>query len=253
MTQNELDEVRDLRSGRQRPPPAFNVPGIVLGLIAIFIAVHAVRLYALGPLGDSFVLVDFAFIPGCYGSAAEICSYQRPGAGLWSPLTYSFLHGDWMHLGVNSVWLLAFGTPVARRLGALRFLVFSGAGAIAGAAVFYFLNPTLVAPVIGASGVVSALMGGACRFAFGGARTPMPYTSQMSLPLVPITEALADRTVLIFVAVFFGTNLLIGSAAGGFLGGGTIAWEAHLGGFAFGFLLFRLFDPRSGSPASPAV
>lgn len=248
MTRNELDEAPEIRFERQRPPPAFNVPGIVLALIAIFIAVHALRMFAIGPLADSFVLVDFAFIPGCYDSVAEICSYQRTGAGLWSPLTYSFLHGDWMHLGVNSVWLLAFGTPVARRLGAARFLLFSACGAIAGAAVFYFLNPTLVAPVIGASGVVSALMGGACRFAFGGARSPMPFEAQALLPVVPITEALANRTVLIFVAVFFGTNLLIGSAAGGFLGGGTVAWEAHLGGFAFGFLAFQLFDPRSRRP-----
>jgi len=51
--------------------------------------------------------------------------------------------------------------------------------------------------------------------------------------------------VLIFIAVFFGTNLLIGSGVGGEMGGGAVAWEAHLGGFAFGFLLFRLFDPLS--------
>ncbi|MBB4001357.1 rhomboid family intramembrane serine protease [Aurantimonas endophytica] len=245
MTQNDLDEAAEPVFRRQRPPPAFNVPGIVLGLICVYIAVHAVRMFALSPLVDSFVLVDFAFIPGCYQAAAEFCAYQRPGAGLWSPLTYSFLHGDWMHLAVNSVWLLAFGTPVARRLGAVRFLVFSCCGAVAGAAAFYLLNPEIVAPVIGASGVVSALMGGACRFAFGGSGATMSPLMQPYLPVVSIRAALTNRTVLIFVAVFFGTNLLIGSAAGGFLGGGTVAWEAHLGGFAFGFLLFSFFDPRS--------
>lgn len=250
MTQNDLDEAPEPAFRRQRPPPAFNVPGIVLGLIAVYFAVHAVRVFALDPLTDSFVLVDFAFIPGCYRAVAEFCAYQRPGAGIWSPLTYSFLHGDWMHLGVNSVWLLAFGTPVARRLGAVRFLQFSGCGAVVGAAVFYVLNPDIVAPVIGASGVVSALMGGACRFAFGGAGATMPPSMQAYLPVVSIREALANRTVLIFVAVFFGTNLLIGSAAGGFLGGGTVAWEAHLGGFAFGFLLFGFFDPRSRTRAA---
>ncbi|NDV88081.1 rhomboid family intramembrane serine protease [Aurantimonas aggregata] len=245
MTQNDLDQAPEPVFRRQRPPPAFNVPGIVLGLICVYIAVHAIRMFLLSPLDDSFVLVDFAFIPGCYQAVAEFCAYQRPGAGLWTPLTYSFLHGDWMHLGVNSVWLLAFGTPVARRLGAVRFLLFSGCGAVAGAAVFYLLNPEIVAPVIGASGVVSALMGGACRFAFGGAGGTMSPAIQAYLPVVSIREALSNRTVLIFVAVFFGTNLLIGSAAGGFLGGGTVAWEAHLGGFAFGFLLFSVFDRRA--------
>lgn len=245
MTQHDLDEAPEPAFRRQRPPPAFNVPGIVLALICVYIAVHAVRVFLLDPVMDSFVLVDFAFIPGCYQAAAEFCAYQRPGAGIWSPLTYSFLHGDWMHLGVNAVWLLAFGTPVARRLGAMRFLLFSGCGAVAGAAVFYLLNPEIVAPVIGASGVVSALMGGACRFAFGGPRGAVAPSMQPFLPLVSVRQALANRTVLIFVAVFFGTNLLIGSAAGGFLGGGTVAWEAHLGGFAFGFLLLGFFERRA--------
>lgn len=228
---------------RRSHPPAFNVPGIILVLIAIFALVHGVRVYLLGPVATAQALLDLAFIPGCYGDVDPVCGFRTPGADLWSPLSYAFLHGDWTHFGANAVWLLAFGTPVARRVGVTWFLAFCTCGAIAGAAAFYLLNPTLIVPVIGASGIVSALMGGACRFAFGGRVSLMPGRSNG--PLVSIGESLTNRTVLIFIAVFFGTNLLIGSGVGGEMGGGAVAWEAHLGGFAFGFLLFRLFDPLS--------
>ena len=234
---------------RPSPPPAFNVPGVVLALIAIFALVHAVRTLLLGPIVATDVLVDFSFIPGCYGDLDPGCTARMAGADLFSPLTYAFLHGGWAHLGANSIWLLAFGTPVARRFGPVRFLIFSALGAVAGAFVFYLLNPELVAPVIGASGVVSALMGAACRFAFGG-RTPMRMSTRPDLPMVSITDALANRTVLIFIAVFFVTNLLFGTGVGSAFGEGEVAWQAHLGGFAFGFLLFQPFDPVRAPPLS---
>lgn len=245
MTPHQSGQSDDDTIDRRSHPPAFNVPGIILILIAILAIIHAIRVFVLGPVAASDVLLDFAFIPGCYGDVDEICGFRSAGADIWSPFSYAFLHGDWTHLGVNAVWLLAFGTPVARRLGTVRFATFSGAGALAGVAVFSVLNPTLVAPVIGASGIVSALMGGACRFAFGGRGRTRFNPARADMPVVSIADALANRTVLVFIGVFFATNLLIGSGVGGALGGGAIAWEAHLGGFAFGFLAFRWFDPLS--------
>ncbi len=245
MTPHQSGQPHHEAIDRRAHPPAFNVPGIILALIAIFAIIHAIRVFVLGPVAASDVLLDFAFIPGCYGDLDEICRFRSTGADFWSPFSYAFLHGDWTHLGVNAVWLLAFGTPVARRLGTVRFIAFSGAGALAGVTAFSILNPTLVAPVIGASGIVSALMGGACRFAFGGRGGARFNLARADMPVVSIADALSNRTVLVFIAVFFATNLLIGSGVGGALGGGAIAWEAHLGGFAFGFLAFRLFDPLS--------
>ncbi|MEX6507772.1 rhomboid family intramembrane serine protease [Jiella sp. M17.18] len=226
-----------------RHPPAFNVPGVILALVVAFAAVHALRTLLLGDVANTRVLVDFAFIPGCYGSLDAVCRFRAAGAGIWTPLTYAFLHGSWTHFGVNAIWLLAFGTPVARRFGPPRFLLFSALGAVAGAAVFYFMNPALVAPMIGASGIVSALMGGACRFAFSGpAGGLMPMNPRQ--PRASVREALTNRTVLIFIIVFFASNLaLIGSLGGLVAGGSDVAWQAHLGGFAFGFFGFPLFDP----------
>ncbi|WP_245413480.1 rhomboid family intramembrane serine protease [Mangrovicella endophytica] len=227
-----------------KQPPAFNVPGVVLTTIVVFAAIHVLRVLLLTPAADDSVIIEFSFIPGCYAAGVTDCAIRPSGASIWSPVTYAFLHGSWMHLITNTVWLLAFGPPVARRIGDARFLLFCICGAIAGAAAFWAVNPDLLAPVIGASGIVSALMGGACRFAFssvGRARRGGMITG----PLMGIGEALRDRTVLFFILVFFGSNLITGTSFGEFVADGAdVAWESHLGGFAFGFLLFRLFDRR---------
>ncbi|WP_245414852.1 rhomboid family intramembrane serine protease [Aureimonas flava] len=232
----------DLPPPRQ---PAFNVPGIVLGLLAALAFAHWVRVDWLDDWQGGWALLNLSFLAGCYGSSDEVCLLRAPFAPWTSPVTHAFLHGDWMHLATNAMWLLAFGTPVARRLGPGRFLIFCAAGAVAGAAMFYVMNTHLIQPMIGASGVVSALMGGAARFALGSmGRGDIAYA-----PLLSIPRSLSDRTVVFFVIVFFATNLALGSGAGMVFGaGGAIAWEAHVGGFLFGFLCFSAFDPRRQHP-----
>ncbi|WP_244630955.1 rhomboid family intramembrane serine protease [Aureimonas sp. ME7] len=239
---------------RMAPPPprprvpAFNVPTVVLVLLAGLVIVHWVRSSWLSDFGSAFVLLNFGFFAGCYGSAEDLCQLREAFAPVASPLTHAFLHGDWTHLVTNGVWMLAFGTPVARRLGNGRFLLFCAVGAIAGAAMFYALNPALIQPMIGASGVVSALMGGAARFAIGssgmGGRGDVAFAPRLS-----IARSLTDRTVLFFTIVFFATNFALGSGSGYLFGeAGAIAWEAHVGGFLFGFLAFAAFDPRRQHP-----
>lgn len=244
-------ENRD-ETGRRRPPyvpdtharqPILNVPGAVVATILALAVVHAARVFVLGPAADERVIFDFAFVPGCYGLDCADLYGRAKGAGFWTPLTHALLHGDWTHLALNTVWLLAFGAPVARRLESRRYAAFVVAGALAGAGLFYAMNPDLLAPMVGASGAVSALMGGACRFAFDpNGRLPQ---GQRTAPRTTVLGSLSNRTVLVFVIIFFATNLLMASSFGIFLGGGApIAWEAHLGGFMLGFLAFGLFDRR---------
>ena len=229
-------------------PPAFNVPAVILAMLAVLLLVHVVRTQFLDELAGVQTLLDLSFIAGCYEGPVDICRFRAEGADLWSPFSHALLHGDWTHLGANALWLLAFGTPVARRIGTMRFLLFSLLGAASGAALFYVLNPHLLAPMIGASGVVSAVMGGASRFALGSVGR---FTSRdvVHARRLGIVESLTNRTILFFVAVFFATNILIGSGLGSAFGADLqIAWEAHLGGFAFGFLAFAAFDRRRGGP-----
>lgn len=111
--------------------------------------------------------------------------------------------------------------------------------------------------MIGASAAVSGFMAGAIRFAFqrGGplamfrSEDPAAYL----VPAAPLSAALRDPRILIFLLAWFGLNLLFGVGSVGVPGGEqSIAWQAHIGGFVAGLLLFRLFDPVPSQPAGAA-
>ena len=242
-----MDDRPDMdAAGDDRPPeparrePVFNIPAVLgWALVALWI-VHLVRVYLLGPAADNAFLIQTAFIPLRYATPLD----QQSLAWLWSPLTYSFLHGSFLHIFVNSIWMVAFGAVVARRLGVVRFCIFWVATAVASAAAFLALNWAAPVPVIGASGVVSGLMGGAARFAFPRSG-PFRRENAHYLPRVGIVESLQNRTVLAYVLIWFGINFM--TALGFTPGAGagvTVAWQAHIGGFLFGFLCFGLFDRR---------
>ena len=260
---------------RRHQPPAFNVPWIILTLVGVMLGIHAIRDFILSDQEDLWLLIHAAFIParltyvlhpatmmdmlasgvgvGGDGVDADMMRYFL-GNGSWKPwtvLTYAFIHGDWMHVGVNSLWLVAFGSPVARRFGPLRFLIFFCLTAIAGVALHYIVHAYDVAPVIGASASVSGAMGAALRFVFQPALPDyvLPFESSTS-SLVHRGKALGlkavftDRRTLTFMLLWFGINFIFGIAAAPLgITNASIAWEAHMGGFIAGLTLFSIFDP----------
>lgn len=223
----------------QPNPPIFNLPNVILLFLLIMVAIHVARDMLLSDEQNLQVLINGAFIPQRY-----LFSFSDQNLAYFTtPVTYSFLHGGYGHLAVNSLWLAAFGAVVARRLGAVRFVIFWVLSAIASAAFFAGLNWGQAVPVIGASGVVSALMGAAARFAFPlGGR--FVREKAHFLPRQSFADVLQNRTVLIYVGFWFAISLLPAIGFGASSDASTIAWEAHIGGFLFGFLLFDLFDHK---------
>ena len=116
--------------------PLLNVPTVVAVLLALFALIHVVRSYVLTEPQDVEVLLSFAFIPARYDSTVLTQGWPGGfGADIWTFVTYSFLHANWMHFGVNAIWFLPFGSAVARRFGTLRFLAFFAVTSAAGAAL----------------------------------------------------------------------------------------------------------------------
>lgn len=135
-----------------RPPrqPIFNAPQVVTWLIAVMAGVWLIEF--LLPRSLTYSVTSFlSFVPArlAYDFPASV-----PGF-LVSVVTYQFLHADFTHLALNSVWLLIFGTIVARRLELKSFLVFFIVCGAVGAAVHLLLSPGSGIPVVGASGAIS--------------------------------------------------------------------------------------------------
>jgi membrane associated rhomboid family serine protease len=110
--------------------------------------------------------------------------------------------------------------------------------------------------MIGASAAISGTMAGAMRFAFqrGGPLTMFRDADDESyrVPALPLRGILRDGRVLLFLVVWFGINFIFGVGSFSTLTGGeTVAWQAHVGGFLAGLLLFSWFDPVV-SAAPPA-
>jgi membrane associated rhomboid family serine protease len=120
--------------------------------------------------------------------------------------------------------------------------------AAAGAAAHLLTHEHALAPMIGASASVSGAMAAAIRFAFvRGSFLSFnrgDADAAARVPAQPLLQALRDRRVIGFLAVWFGVNIIFGVGAIAIgTDGASVAWQAHIGGFFAGLLLFSLFDP----------
>jgi len=245
---------------REHPPREriFNVPVVVLSLLAAMGLVHALMTLVLSADQASDFLVVFAFIPARYNLRllSELWWVSGWGAAVWTFLTYAFIHGNLMHLTFNGVWLLAFGTPVARRFGPVRFLIFFLFCAAVGAAFHLAVHLGERLPMVGASAAISGAMAAAMRFAFqrGGPLGPFRGTDEGAyrVPATPLSVMLRDPRLIVFLIVWFGVNLLFGLGFVSLAGEDDmpIAWEAHIGGFLAGLVSFVLFDPVQDDASS---
>jgi len=243
-----IDEPREGILALQPTPtrsrePIVNAPTIVLVLIAILVIVHTIRDWL--PFEQNAQWLTYlAFVPARILDADAGWARQIfPGYS--SLLSHAFLHADWLHLMLNSAWLLAFGTFVARRSSAIGFLCLFAVSSIAGGMFFFLMHIGEAVWLVGASGGISGLMGAAFRLIFvandfGGIAVLREYPN--AVPRLPLRLTLAHRGTMVAVALWLGINLVLGLGLASVFQSGEIAWEAHMGGFIFGFMTFALCD-----------
>jgi membrane associated rhomboid family serine protease len=255
----------------ERREPIFNAPPVVVGLALLLIALYAMFTWA-SPQVQDLLIRQYAFVPGrltvsiwpakaidllvransdpnALEQARAMRDLHALGGGPkpWTLVTYAFMHGSWPHVLLNTIWLVAFGPPVARRFGAWGFLVFMGVTAIAAAVAHWAVAPMDFMPLIGASGSDSGLMGAATRFMFeSGAPLGLHAERRLAIEAIPagsLRSMIAEPRPRIFIIIWFGTNLVFGAFARSLgLSDMPVAWIAHVGGFVAGILIFPLFD-----------
>jgi membrane associated rhomboid family serine protease len=245
-----------LKSPAETPPqlppdtprePILTLPRALTAYVLLLAAIHLRVL--LPPELENWTIDVFGFIPKRYDSTLLAIAFPGgAGAKVWTFVTYSLLHANLSHLGFNVLWLLPFGSALARRFGAVRFFVFMAVTAAAGALAHFVTHEHAMAPMIGASASVSGTMAAAIRFAFVKGSflsfSRGDAVAAAKVPALSLMRALRNTRVLGFLGVWFGVNIIfgVGSIAIG-ADGASVAWQAHIGGFFAGLVLFSLFDP----------
>lgn len=205
-----------------KAPPMFNLPPCTKILVGVIIAVHVCvsLLMMVNPIFEAMIAGYGGFTPAAWTGDVFYPSV------LVTPFTYAFLHGGWLHLGINAVTLIAFGSAVERLVGGRVMMAVYAFSVLAAAAAHFAIDPSGTAPMVGASGGISGLFG-ASIIAMNRAAKAQGAPTQRLLPLI---------------GLWIGISALLGFLGGP--GGAQIAWASHIGGFAAGlgigaFLLRR--------------
>lgn len=254
--------------------PMLNLPRVVTALIGLMIGIELVRGF-LAPETDFEWTLAFAFVPFRVSEALgwdplpvlEAAAAEAPRRGMeagkvalglylaeqddgvapWTAVTHAFLHGGWIHVFLNSFWLAAFGSPLARRFGPVRFLAFFAVSAAGGAVAHFVSHWADPIPLVGASGAISGCMAATAFFMFARDEASFDGFERAAWrrPALGLAEALSDRRVMMFLLSWVAINIVVGLSGATLGASGEIAWEAHLGGFAVGLFLFRVFDRQA--------
>jgi membrane associated rhomboid family serine protease len=204
---------------------------VTLVIIVLNIAVFLYEL-ALGPQAGEMFVDSFALIPARLFSRIPEPFHAVPaGAALFTSM---FLHGGFLHIAGNMLYLWIFGNNVEDSMGRIRFIVFYFLCGIAAAYSHALANIDSTMPMIGASGAISGVLG-AYLVLYPRARvlTLVAFGLYIRTVEVPAMFVLGFWFVLQFL------NALLSSGAGG-----GVAWFAHIGGFIAGILLIGIFKRR---------
>ncbi len=214
--------------------PRLTTPYVTYVLVALNAAIFLFEV-ALGPRGRTEFIFTFGLIP------ARVETYMHAGApvaALLPILTSMFLHGSWLHIIFNMWGLWVFGDNLEDRLGHFKYLLFYLITGIAAALLHMFFNAGSEVPTVGASGAIAGVMGGYFLL----------YPSARVLTLVPFFFLYFTwLPAWLVLGYWFVVQFLSGAATSitRYNQGGGVAFWAHVGGFAAGLALIKLFPAKA--------
>lgn len=207
--------------------PTYTFPIVTIGLIALNVVVFTLQ--ATSPADPRRIVLEYGAIPHFLLTFTHI----QPHHPVVTVFTSMFMHGGLLHLGSNMLYLWIFGDNIEDRLGHLRFLFFYILCGIAAAYSHAFTEPSSMIPMIGASGAVSGVLGAyLLLFPLAGVRTLVFFGFFVQAVRLP-----AVLVIGLWIVIQFVNGILYR----GLLGGGGVAWFAHIGGFLFGLFMVRFF------------
>lgn len=232
------DEHSDFSRNRRQHTPLFNIPPVIIFIVALCALSYIVPEYFFSARFYDIFYTYFSFIPDFFSHAFSTFWYTL--------VSYSFLHASIMHVGFNMMWLVIFGSPLANRIGNIKFIIFWFLSAAIAALAHFYICPDSYVPLVGASGAISGMMGAAARYGFRQVDTfGQNGRSEFAGPILSISQSLTSKNVLVFIGTWIAIDIFTGIASPAIDGeGSSIAWVAHIGGMVAGFFLIGLFDSR---------
>ncbi len=209
-----------------------STPYVTFALIALNVLVFLLELSE----GQTFI-TEWAFIPARFSA--------DPGANIVTVFSAMFMHGGWLHLGGNMLYLWIFGDNVEDRFGHLKFLIFYLSAGIAATFAQYYFTPGSNVPNVGASGAIAGVLG-AYLLMFPQKKVRVLFGRQIvSMP------ALYVLGFWIVLQLFSGVGTIAYTDESSQDVGG-IAYMAHIGGFVAGFAMAFVFRAWGRGPDATA-
>jgi membrane associated rhomboid family serine protease len=168
---------------------------------------------------------------------------SQPATGL-TVLSSMFLHGSFLHIFGNMLFLAIFGPNVEDALGRVRYPVFYLLGGVVALGAQVLVDPGSTGPTLGASGAIAAVLGGYILL--------YPRARVLTLVFIVFLVTIIEVPAVYLLGFWFVEQLYFGTAGlASPLGGEGVAYFAHIGGFAFGLATIRLFGARRARVPPP--
>jgi len=155
-------------------------------------------------------------------------------------VSYQYLHGGWMHILGNMLFLWVFGDNVEDRLGKLKYFIFYTLCGIVAALIQALVYPNSLIPLIGASGAISGVLGAYAVL--------FPRAQIITLIFIFFLVDVVAVPALVWIAAWFMMQFISAMVSATHLSMGGVAWFAHIGGFVTGVILIKLLGVRGRAP-----
>ncbi|MBI4838715.1 MAG: rhomboid family intramembrane serine protease [Nitrospirae bacterium] len=202
-------------------------PFVTIGLIAANIVVFILQMTS--PADPKNIVFAYGAIPNYILTFNPV----QPIHPFLTVFTSMFMHGGLLHIAGNMLYLWIFGNNIEDKLGPVRFIIFYLLSGLAAAYSYALTSASSMVPMVGASGAVAGILG-AYILLFPRARV---YTI---IFFGFFTRVIALPAVLV-IGLWIAIQFINGIVSKDIANHGGVAWFAHIGGFAFGFLMIRLF------------
>ncbi len=212
--------------------PTVRTPYVTIGIIALNCLIFLIS-YMQG--GDAFtkIIYRFGFIPVELTHSVELTPMLSASPYL-TMFTSMFMHGGWLHLIGNMLFLWIFGNNIEDYFGPIKFIFFYIASGLAAIGLFTLFGPNSQVPLVGASGAIAGLMGGYMI---------LHPKAKITILIIYFFIQFVHLPAKVVVGIWFAIQLFMSFTGNS---GGGVAYLAHVGGFVFGWVVLKLIVKITG-------